>query len=193
LPSSKMTSLIHELRAKGINLKPILVRDVDGIKEIIDGEHTWTAAKAANLAEVEIEITAADDYEARRLCIRSNLGGDFNPVKWGKLMAEMLEIRHCSNVELAKDMGVTEGTIRNRLLYWEAAKKAAIDRTMPTEAEIAELSIKKLRELLGDEEVSVKTQARPMDKAKKLVLKMSHEEREAFTEWLAEAPAPAIA
>lgn len=187
LSPAKLKSLIHELRQKGINLKPIIVRLVDGVKEIIDGEHTWNAAKAANLSEVEIEIIIADDYEARRLCIRSNLGGDSNPVKLGKVAAEMLKDRGCNNVELARDLGISEGTIRNRLLYWEAAQKAAQDRSMPTEAEIAELPISKLRELLGEEITTQKAPARPIDKAKKLVKKMSPEEREIFSQWLTEA------
>ena len=185
LSPGKMKSLIHEMRRKGINLKPILVRVVDDVKEIIDGEHTWNAAKAAKLSEVTIEITTADNFEARRLCVRSNLGGEANSVKLGKLISEMQQERSLDNREIANELGVSEGTVRNRLLYWEAAKKAILDRTMPTEAEIAELPIRKLRELLGEDEETVKkTAARPIDKAKKLVQKMTQQELEAFVEWL---------
>lgn len=194
LTKSQFHSLVLELRKAGTNHKPVRYRMANGAREIIDGEQTWRAAIEAGLSEVQIEREDADEYEARRLCVRANHGGKANPLKLARLIGEMQRLdNRKTNSDIAADLGVSEGTIRNRLLYLELAERAKKDKTLPTEADIAGLSVRQVRDLLGvDQEESegngAAAAASPVDQAKKLVGKMTPEQREAFSAWLAESP-----
>jgi len=194
LTKGQFQSLVLELRKAGTNHKPIRYRMTNGAREIIDGEQTWRAAIEAGLLEVQIEREDADEYEARRLCVRANHGGKTNPLKLARLIDDMRRFdKKKSNCDIAADLGVSEGTIRNRLLYLDLAERAKKDKTLPTEAQIAALSVRQVRDHLGvdrdeGEGEGAPPPAGPMDKAKKIVTKMTPEEREALSAWMAELP-----
>lgn len=183
--------LVLELRSVRINRKPILVREVGGRLVIVDGEQTWRAANEAGLEKVWIKRVEADEFDARRLTFCANLGGDANPLKLGRMIADMLRLRPVSNVELASALGCSEGTVRNRLLYVELAEKARTDATLPTEAQIAKMTVTKVRKLLGlDEKEGAQAGGDEWEKgdaakARKHYLKLDPEARAAFLAWAA--------
>lgn len=187
--------LVLELRAVRVNRKPILVREVGGRLVIVDGEQTWRAANEAGLEKVWIERIDADEFEARRLTFCANLGGDANPLKLGRMMADMLRLRPVSNVELASALGCSEGTVRNRLLYVELAERARTDPNLPTETQIAKMTVKKVRKLLGlDEKEGAQAGGDEWEKgdaakARKHFLKLDPEARAAFLKWAARGDA----
>jgi hypothetical protein len=100
--------------------KPVVVRRNGDGYLIVDGEHGWRAAKETELAEVPCEVIAADDFEAMRQTYKRNQHGTHNPVLLGQMFRRMMGPRNLSARALAKEIAVSEGTVRNQLLYAEA-------------------------------------------------------------------------
>jgi hypothetical protein len=96
-------------------------------------------------------VVEVDDFEARRQTFVRNKHGSTNPVRLGGMSQWMREFRGLTNTELAVELAVSEGTVRNMLLYAEAA-----DRWPEREAEIAKMSVKQVRDLLSDKEEKAK-------------------------------------
>ena len=112
-----------EVKRLGRLPKPIVVSQVEADYIIVDGEHGWMAAKLAGLTHVPCEVLLVDRFEAMRQTYVRNRHGTDDPLLLGRLFATMLaERKGLSNRRLAKELGCTEGTIRNHLNYVEAAK-----------------------------------------------------------------------
>jgi ParB/RepB/Spo0J family partition protein len=151
LSDEQYQSLLAEIRRHGRVLKPVVVR-LDGEAGryiILDGEHQWRAARDTGLAQVPCEIVDADEFEARRQTVRRNLRGENNPVRYGRLCRKMQGLRTLSNRQLAEELGVSEGHVRNALLYAEAADHCGQVPSWPSEDEIAALPVRRLRALLA--------------------------------------------
>jgi ParB/RepB/Spo0J family partition protein len=100
--------------------KPIIVvKEANGY-QIVDGEHGHRAAQEAGLAEVPCQVLALDQFERMLQTYQRNIHGRANPVLQGRLFERMREIRQLSNRQLAQQIGLSEGSIRNYLLYSEA-------------------------------------------------------------------------
>ena len=85
-----------------------------------------------------------------------------------------------SNRELARELGIVEGSIRNALLFAKAAELAGTRPGWPSEAEIAAMSIRQVRALL----VSDGTEDAPGLKRLKAAWQGADEaDRAAFTRW----------
>ena len=119
MTKSEFGELIEEIKYLGRIAKPIIVRRNHDCYEIVDGEHSWRAAKEVGLTELPCEIIAADDFEARRQTFKRNQHGTHDPVKQGQMFKTMLELKKISQRELAKEIYVSEGTLRNSLIYAE--------------------------------------------------------------------------
>lgn len=125
LPEDDYRNLVEAVRATGQLPKPLVVcRDGDEYLTL-DGEHGLRAGKDAGLAEVPCQVVEADEFERRRQTYVRNVHGRPNPVLLGRMFAEMKEIRKLSNYDLAAEVGVSEGTVRNALLYAEVAGQCA--------------------------------------------------------------------
>ena len=113
--------LVDEVRHLGRLPKPVVVRP-NGTDEyaIVDGEHGWRAAKEAGLQEVAAEVIEVDDFEARRQTYKRNQHGEHDPVLLGRMFKQMMAERDLSQRQLAEEVSVSEGTIRNMLTYFDA-------------------------------------------------------------------------
>jgi ParB/RepB/Spo0J family partition protein len=151
LTEEQYQSLLAEVRRQGQVMKPVVVRPDGkaGQYIILDGEHQWRAARDAGLAQLPCEVVDADDFEARRQTVRRNLRGENNLVRYGRLCREMQALRVLSNRQLAEELGVSEGHVRNALLYAKAADHCGQVPSWPSEDEIAALPVKRLRALLA--------------------------------------------
>ncbi len=89
---------------------------------IVDGEQSWKAAKDGDLKLVPCEIIDVNKFEAMRQTIVRNRHGDNNPVLLGRLFEKMLKVGKLSNRELAKNLDISEGTVRVHLQYTNAEK-----------------------------------------------------------------------
>jgi ParB/RepB/Spo0J family partition protein len=121
MTTAEFAELVTEVRSLGRLPKPIIVRPQGERWLIIDGEHGWRAARETGLASVACEVVDADDFEARRQTYKRNQHGSNDPVKLGRMFRGMMAARALSQRELAMAVQVSEGTVRNALLYGKAA------------------------------------------------------------------------
>jgi ParB/RepB/Spo0J family partition protein len=127
MTDEEYAELLEEVRYLGRLPKPVVVRngyagEAIGAYLIVDGEHGWRAAKEVGLAEVTCEVIEADDFEAMRQTYKRNQHGTHDRAALGEMFKRMREERDISNRELAKEINVSEGTIRNALIFAEAAE-----------------------------------------------------------------------
>ncbi len=156
LTDEQWAELREEVRRHGRTVKPVLVRPAaDDAYEILDGEHNWTAAMEAGHATVPCEIVRADDFEARRLTFVRNQHGNRDPLRTGRLFQRMLELRGLSaespaqsQRRFARENNISEGTLRNFLLYARAADVRNAYAPETGDATIAELSVARVRQYL---------------------------------------------
>lgn len=111
-----------EVKHLGKLPKPVVVRPNGTGYVIIDGEHAWRAAQEVGLDNVPCEIIQADDFEAMRQTYKRNQHGTHNPLKQGYLFKRMMAERGLSQRQLADEMEISEGTVRNSFAYVEAAE-----------------------------------------------------------------------
>ena len=116
MTEKKYKELVEEIKHLGKIPKPLII-DTNYI--IIDGEHTYKASKELKLKEVPCEIVKADDFEKRRLTFKYNQHGEHDPVLLGTMFKQMLDTKKISQRELSKQINVSEGTVRNALLFLE--------------------------------------------------------------------------
>jgi hypothetical protein len=122
--------LLEEVRRHQRIPHPLLVRRVKGGSyEILDGQHSWAAAKKADLSEVPCEVVEATSLEARRLTFVRGQHGNRDPLLTGRLFRQMLDLTgmaaDASGTSLrkfAQENNISEGTLRNYLLYARAAE-----------------------------------------------------------------------
>jgi len=120
----------EEVRRKRGPAKPILVRYVgDHAYEILDGEHNWIASQKAGHTEVPCEVVKVDDFEAMRLTFVRTQHGTRDALRTGKLFRRMLDLRGMaldsaatSQRAFARENNINEATLRNYLLYADAAE-----------------------------------------------------------------------
>jgi ParB/RepB/Spo0J family partition protein len=121
MSEEEFAELVAEIRHLGRLPKPLIVRPDGDRYVIVDGEHAWRAGQEVGLEQVACEVIDADDFEAMRQTYKRNRHGTHNPVLLGRMLKRMLAERGLSRRALADEMEVSEGTIRNALLYADAA------------------------------------------------------------------------
>src|SRR5262245_44734007 len=146
MTDEEFAEYVAEVRRLGGLPKPIVVRpNGEGRYVVVDGEYALLAAKEVGLEEVPCEVIDADEFEARRQCLKRNQHGRMNPVRLGRMFREMMDLRKLSLRELEQEIKTSEGTIRNALLFAEGAELR--NRYAPEGAEdkIARLTVKQVR------------------------------------------------
>ncbi len=145
----KYKELLVEVKRSRTIAKPIIARPhpCEDKLEIIDGEHSWRAAKEAGLTEVPAVIEQMDDAEAMRQTYKRNKGGEsgHDPLREGELFERRMKLLGLSIRGLAKQMDLDDKEIRNKLGYVDALRLR--NSSAPTEEDrkkIAGLSIRKL-------------------------------------------------
>jgi ParB/RepB/Spo0J family partition protein len=138
-----------EVRHLGRIPKPVVVRPNGVDYVIVDGEHGWRAAIEAGLKEIPCEIIEADEFEAMRQTYKRNQHGTHDPVRLGKMFKQMMESRGLSQRAFAKEIAVSEGTIRNALAYCEAAEMRNSYAPDTAASDVANLSVRQLQKYLS--------------------------------------------
>jgi ParB/RepB/Spo0J family partition protein len=149
MTDEEFEELVAEVRRLGSLPKPILVRPAsEGRYEISDGEHNWRAAQRVGLATVLCEIRQMDDFEARRQTFKRNQHGHHDMVLQARMFSDMKTAKNLSNRQLAQEMGISDGTVRNSLAYVEAAERRAAHTGKNSDGEIAKLPLSKVQSYL---------------------------------------------
>ena len=147
----EFAELVAEVRHLGRLPKPVVVRQNGEGYVIVDGEHGWRAAGEVGLSDVLCEVVEADDFEAMRQTYKLNQHGTHDPVRLGKMFQRMKKARRLSQRKRARAIGVSEGTIRNAVIYAEAANlrngyaESQEDAFDTDEGEISRLSVRQAR------------------------------------------------
>jgi ParB family chromosome partitioning protein len=142
MSEEKFAELVAEVRHLQRLPKPVVVRPDGNGYVIVDGEHGWRAAKEAGLAEVLCEVIQADPFESMRQTYKRNQHGEHDPVLLGRMFRRLLKDRNLSSRQLAKEICVSEGTIRNATLYADAAD-------LRNSYALSELSVRQVRSYLA--------------------------------------------
>ncbi len=147
MTDAEFAELIAEIRHLGRLPKPVVVRPgSNGEFIIVDGEHAWKAAKEVGLEAIPCEIIEADDFEAMRQTYKRNQHGTRNKLLLGKMFKRMGQERGLSLRDLAKEIEISEGTVRNALEYVKAVKvRKAYAAGEDAEAKITALSLRQVR------------------------------------------------
>jgi ParB/RepB/Spo0J family partition protein len=148
MPEEEYAELVTEVRHLKRLPKPVVVRlNGDGYT-IVDGEHGWRAANDVGLSEVPCEVVDADDFEAMRQTYKRNQHGTHDPLLLGCMFRRMMEARNLSARALAEEISVSEGTVRNAILYAEAADVRNSYAPNESKAKISNLSVRQVRSYL---------------------------------------------
>ena len=134
-----------EVRRLGRLPKPVVVRKKGDRYEIVEGAHSDSVAKDLHMSKVPCEVIEADDFEAILQNYKRNQHGARNPIKQGRAFKRLQEARQLSNRKLAKDLGISEATLRTYLDYVKAFDLRNGCAPNTAEADIAALSVKQVR------------------------------------------------
>ena len=91
------------------------------------------------------EVIEADDFEAMRQNFARNLHGTINKVRQGRVFQKMMTSRSLSQRELAEELGISEGTVRNFLAFVEAVEMRKPYAGDDAEDQIARISVESVR------------------------------------------------
>ena len=114
----KLNDLTQSIKERGI-LQPIIVRKSNDDKskfEIIAGERRWLAAQRANLHEVPVVITEADDLKSLEFAIVENVQRhDLNPLEEAQGYKRLIDEFSYDQEKVSKFLGKSRSHITNSL------------------------------------------------------------------------------
>jgi ParB family chromosome partitioning protein len=110
-----VVELVQSVREHGV-LQPVVVRPVNGGYELVAGERRWRAAELAGLTTVPAVVREMSDHEAAVLGLVENLQrkglGFFEEAEAFRRLLDEFRI---SQEELARELGVSQPTVANKL------------------------------------------------------------------------------
>jgi ParB family transcriptional regulator, chromosome partitioning protein len=113
-----LNDLTNSIKERGI-LQPIIVRkssDDNSKFEIIAGERRWLAAQKANLYEVPVVITEADDLKSLEFAIVENVQRhDLNPLEEAQGYKRLIDEFSYDQEKVSKFIGKSRSHITNSL------------------------------------------------------------------------------
>ena len=113
-----LNDLTQSIKERGI-LQPIIVRksnDDNSKFEIIAGERRWLAAQRANLHEVSVVITEADDLKSLEFAIVENVQRhDLNPLEEAQGYKRLIDEFFYDQEKVSKFIGKSRSYITNSL------------------------------------------------------------------------------
>ena len=147
MTEAEFAEFVAEVRHLGRLPKPVIVcPGNNGDYTIIDGEHGWKAACEVGLKEIPCELMEVDDFEAMRQTYKRNQHGTHNKILLGKMFQRMMKEKGLSLRKLAKQITVSEGTIRNAIEYVKALKvRNSYAHEGDSEAKITTLALRQVR------------------------------------------------
>jgi ParB family chromosome partitioning protein len=123
MEASALQELAESIREQGV-MQPLLVRLVaPGKYEIIAGERRFRAAMLAELKEVPVLVTTANDQAAAAMALVENMQReDLNPLEESQGLARLIEEFGFTHEQAAKAVGKSRSAITNLLRLIQLAK-----------------------------------------------------------------------
>ncbi|NLA57840.1 MAG: ParB/RepB/Spo0J family partition protein [Firmicutes bacterium] len=110
-----LSELAASIKEKGV-LQPIMVREKDGVFELVAGERRWRAAQIAGLVEIPAVVRELTDREVMEIALIENLQReDLNPIEEAEAYAVLMQEFNLTQEEVAQAVGKGRPTIANRL------------------------------------------------------------------------------
>lgn len=110
-----LNELADSIKEHGI-IEPIIVRELNDKFEIIAGERRYKAACIAGLTKVPVIVRNLSDYKSAQVAVIENVQRrNLNPVEEAKSYKRILDQGLKTQEELAKEIGVSQSTIANKL------------------------------------------------------------------------------
>ena len=112
----ELSSLAESIALHGV-VQPLTVRETpSGYYQIIAGERRWRAARIANLKEIPVVITEADDKKTMELALIENLQRqDLNPVEEALGYRSLMDEYGLTQEETASRVGKSRPAVANAL------------------------------------------------------------------------------
>ena len=111
--ADSLRELADSIREQGI-VQPLIVRERNGVFELIAGERRWRAAQLLQLAEVPIITREADDRTVLELALIENLQREnLNAVEEAQGYAQLAEQFHLTQEEIALKVGKSRAAVAN--------------------------------------------------------------------------------
>ena len=124
----KMEGLAKSIRRWGI-VVPLIVRPMEGHYELIAGMRRLMAAEMVGLEVVPVIVRESDDGESEAVkMVENREREEVNAVDEAKYMAAVMERNGWTQKEMAKELGVSEGLVSQRLKIatWSDTTKRAV-------------------------------------------------------------------
>ena len=110
-----LNELSNSIKEHGI-IEPIIVRPLNDKYEIIAGERRYKAACIAGLTKVPVIVRNLSDYKSAQVAVIENVQRrNLNPMEEAKSYKRILDQGLKTQEELAKEIGVSQSTIANKL------------------------------------------------------------------------------
>ena len=110
-----LNELADSIKEHGI-IEPIIVRQLNDKYEIIAGERRYKAACLAGLTKVPVIVRNLSDYKSAQVAVIENVQRrNLNPMEEAKSYKRILDQGLKTQEELAKEIGVSQSTIVNKL------------------------------------------------------------------------------
>jgi ParB family transcriptional regulator, chromosome partitioning protein len=113
--SEALRELADSIKAQGI-MQPLIVRERDGLLELIAGERRWRAAQLAGLTAVPVLCREADDRTALELSLIENLQREnLNPMEEAAGYRQLIDQFQLTQDEAALKVGKSRVAVANSL------------------------------------------------------------------------------
>ena len=110
-----LQELADSIREQGI-VQPLIVRERNGIFELIAGERRWRASQLLNLAEVPVIVRVADDRAVLELALIENLQREnLNVLEEALGYAQLAEQFKLTQEEIAVKVGKSRAAVANAM------------------------------------------------------------------------------
>ena len=110
-----LNELADSIKEHGI-IEPIIVRPLNDKYEIIAGERRYKAACIAGLTKLPVIVKHLSDYKSAQVAVIENVQRrNLNPMEEAKSYKRILDHGIKTQEELAKEIGVSQSTIANKL------------------------------------------------------------------------------
>lgn len=114
-PAESLRELADSIREQGI-VQPLIVRERDGILELIAGERRWRAAQLIGLSEIPVIVRQADDRAVLEMALIENLQREnLNAIEEAQGYAQLVSQFQLTQEEAAAKVGKSRAVVANAL------------------------------------------------------------------------------
>lgn len=112
---SQLADLAESIRSEGL-IQPIVVREVNGVYQLIAGERRWRAFKQLKLSKIPARIIQAGDSSSASMALIENLQREnLNPIEESLGYASLLRDFDLTQEQVAERVGKGRATVANAL------------------------------------------------------------------------------